>query len=87
MVQSEAFLGKTLRPSWLDLGEFCTLPQANWGTLPYVYTLIVSALLKTLFVIKSDIICLSCKVCKFPKNSMDENYMHPEINDQAPKVL
>ncbi len=30
---------------------------------------------KTLFVIKSDIICLSCKskVCKFPKNSMGVN--------------
>ncbi len=48
--------------------------------------------IKTLFVIKSDIICISCnsrvsRVCKFPKNSMDENYMHPEIKDQAPKVL
>ncbi len=44
---------------------------------------------KTLFVIKSDIICISCKsrVCKFPNNSMDENYTHPEIQDQAPKVL
>ncbi len=33
--------------------------------------------LKTLFVIKSDIICISCysKVCKFPQKSMDENYM------------
>ena len=30
---------------------------------------------KTLFMIKSNIICISCKlkVCKFPQNSMDEN--------------
>ena len=37
----------------------------------------------TLFVTKSDIICIPCKlrVCKFPKNSMDENYMHPEISE------
>ncbi len=48
-----------------------------------------STILKTLYVIKSDEIWLSCKskVCKFPKNSMGENYMRPEIKDQAPKVL
>ncbi len=46
-------------------------------------------MIKTLFVIKSDIICISCKskVCKFPQNSIDENYMHPKIKDRAPKVL
>ncbi len=37
-------------------------------------------IIKTLFVIKSDIICISCnsKVYKFPKNSMDENYIISE---------
>ncbi len=32
---------------------------------------------KMLFVIKPDIFCIPCKlrVCKFPKNSMDVNYM------------
>ncbi len=55
------------------------------------FTLYIAStnILKTLFVIKSDIIGISCnsRVCKFPQNSMDENYMHPEIKDRAPKVL
>ncbi len=42
-----------------------------------------------LFVTKPDIVCIPCKlrVCEFPKNSMDVNYMHPEIKDQGMKVL
>ena len=38
-----------------------------------------------LFVTKPDIFCIPCKlrVCKFPKNSMDVNYMHTEIKDQG----
>ncbi len=37
-----------------------------------------------LSVTKPDIFCIPWKlrVCKFPKNSMDENYMHPEIYRQ-----
>ncbi len=40
-----------------------------------------------LFVIKPDIFCIPCKLRKFSKNSMDVNYMHPEIKDQGMKVL
>ena len=42
-----------------------------------------------LFMGKPDIICIRCKpeVCKCPKNSMDVNYMHPEIKDQGTIVI
>ncbi len=49
----------------------------------------ISYCIKMLFVIKPDIFCIPCKlrICKFSKNSMDVNYMHPEIKDQGMKVL
>ena len=39
---------------------------------------ILNLLVKILYMGKSDIICIRCKpeVCKFPKNSMDLNYIH-----------
>ena len=42
------------------------------------YTDVIISFLKTLFVMKSDIVCISCKskVCKFPKYSMDENFIY-----------
>ncbi len=44
-----------------------------------------------LFVTKPDIFCIPCKlrVGKFPKNSMNVNYMHPEILvlDPEPKDM
>ncbi len=48
----------------------------------------MSPCLMRLFVTKPDIFCIPCKlrVCKFPKNSIDVNYMHPEIKDQGMKV-
>ncbi len=46
---------------------------------------VLSLFIKMLFVTKPDIFCILYKlrVCKFPKNSMDVNYMHPEIKDQG----
>ncbi len=41
------------------------------------YTTFTAVSFKMLFVTKPDIFCIPCKlrVCKFPKNSMDVNYM------------
>ncbi len=57
--------------------------------LPWKYWLTFPPSFKMLFVTKPDIFCIPCKlrVCKFPKNSMDVDYMHPEIKDQGMKVL
>ncbi len=58
-------------------------------TVPDPYFCKLLKALKMLFVIKPDIFCIPCKmrVCKFPKNSMDVNYRHPETKDQGTKVL